>query len=92
VFTLASHSETPAASGAHHLQTTLEPVRHWWFNRPDELKQTTRKHKNTFCVASAAVSHETGNFTQRQRLKTRPSRACLKAFFEGIPVPVRERE
>ena len=48
--------------------------------------------QHPICVASAAVHNETGNFSQRQRLKTRPNRACLKAFFEGIPVPVVERE
>ena len=34
-----------------------------------------------FCVASAAVRNETGNFTTEQRLKARPHRACLKAFL-----------
>ena len=46
--------------------------------RPDNFLQ------NTIRVASAAVLHETGKFRlQRRRWKTRPTRACPKAFFEG---------
>ena len=62
-------------------------------NQQRQLKNTDQKNtQHPICVASAAVSHETGNFKSKTAFEGTPHRACLKAFFEGIPVPVRERE
>jgi len=48
--------------------------------------------QHLICVASAAVRNKTGNFESRIAQRSRPHRACLKAFLEGIPVPVAGRE
>jgi hypothetical protein len=67
-------------------------ARLWWFNRMVSKNQRPENTQQTICVASAAVRNKTGNFDSRIAQRSRPHRACLKAFLEGIPVPVAGRE
>jgi hypothetical protein len=55
-------------------------------------KNNVKKQQTKICVASAAVRNKTGNFEFMDGAEDMPRRACLKAFHEGIPVPVAERE
>ena len=73
-------------------KTALESVWHWWLNRQRQLKKDQKTHNKPICVASAAVRNKTGNFEIMDSAEDTPHRACLKAFHEGIPVPVAERE
>jgi hypothetical protein len=54
--------------------------------------QRPENTQHSICVASAAIRNKTGNFEIMDSAEGTPSRACLKAFHEGIPVPVAERE
>jgi hypothetical protein len=55
-------------------------------------KKECKKTKTPQFAASAAVRNKTGNFEIKDSAEDTPHRACLKAFLEGIPVPVAGRE
>jgi hypothetical protein len=58
-------------------------------NQQRQLNKDDQKNKqNPICVASAAVHNETGNFYSKTAFEGAPHRACLKAFFEGIPASI----
>jgi len=83
---------TRARGRAEVWQSGIVSARILCLNRHRQLKTRPENTKHPICVASAAVFHETGNFYSKTAFEDTPHRACLKAFFEGIPVPVEERE